>query len=165
MGQIKEYYGLRMIKYALQNCYMIKSGNAYDVPTYYDINGEAITKLYCQNYDSNNCSWAMKWYQPYKVEKVATFSGDYSDTDYTFVDEANTTLVTSTFSNNDFKYTISVRINAITDINVTALKFSKLMATTNSSDAYRKDILMWGYFFDEPLKLKSGETKTITLTL
>ena len=59
-------------------------------------------------------------------------------------------------------YTIQITNNGASSVDVGSLKFTKVLRQTRNAN-YSAGSLMFGYFFDAPVTIDAGETKTFAI--
>lgn len=167
---IKKYTGFFASQASILSARLYSSRVVTDTPEFKDINGNIYGASSTGGYkslvvDGRSFIDAMKAnFSPFSIENAVSYSGTYFDTDYSAVDVANTSLVSCTYTNNKYYYTVS--ITATSDVTITAIKFTKrLYHTNNGTESIAVTCLMFGAFFDEPIYLQNGETKTVELVV
>ena len=154
-GTFKPYQGYTAARYKMPSGYT-SGASAVGIGTVTTTDNSTYSLLFVSNYNNLN---------PLKASAATAYSGTYDNTDYTKVDEATTTLVSSTYNSTNCTWVNVVSITATSNITLTAIKFYSTFSYKSGTSTYNKETLSYGYFFDTPIQMVSGETKTFTIVL
>lgn len=167
MGIIKLYSGGFASLYYTLYSFIISTSTAGEqtasVPTVYDTSGNSYNTFYSNGNSTEKKNKCLQNIRPFVASGLRVFASpdDYSTSDY-----CGNSTGTSTVSVSQTNGTVTYTINFTADENTTikCFKFTNIFWTsfTTGSD-FRS--LIFGYFFDEPISVTSGEQYIFTITM
>jgi len=165
MGEIKRYGAYVASDYLMYSKTIARNTSAPDttVPTFYDVNGNSHSNLWRDCSSATNIDYLNLNLTPLLATGVVATDSDYSASDYEFTGIGSATLVSSTLSGSSVINVVS--FTASSNCEIKGLKFKHSFRSYTFSTTSNFDALSYGYFFDEPIAVSSGETKTITVTV